>query len=202
MAEAGLVADHEAFAGLAADLLGADIGPGRAADLDRAVRAGSRAAGDPLGPEALATRLRTAPPGDPVRRAFVEALTISETHFFRLQGQFDALAERVLPALLAVFGRAVFWPARPKVVAAPREGWWARIAGVCINRPWATLVAGVALFVAVPAAVLREENNPLALMDACRDVRMSLMVRPGRSPTAPLNGAPQTPSGSPRRPDQ
>jgi len=104
VAEAGLVADHEAFAGLAADLLGADIGPGRAADLDRAVRAATRAAGDPLGPEALATRLRTAPPGDPVRRAFVEALTISETHFFRLQGQFDALAERVFPALLA--GRA------------------------------------------------------------------------------------------------
>jgi hypothetical protein len=30
----------------------------------------------------------------------VEALTICETHFFRLGRQFDALGERVLPALL------------------------------------------------------------------------------------------------------
>jgi chemotaxis protein methyltransferase CheR len=35
-----------------------------------------------------------------VRRAFVEALSVSETHFFRIRAQFEALAERVLPALL------------------------------------------------------------------------------------------------------
>jgi RND superfamily putative drug exporter len=53
----------------------------------------------------------------------------------------------LLPALLSVFGRSVFWPARPKVVAVPRDGWWARVAGFCINRPWATLVTGVGIFV-------------------------------------------------------
>ena len=55
----------------------------------------------------------------------------------------------LLPALLAVFGRAVFWPARPRVTVTPRDGWWARIAGFCVNRPWVTLVAGAGIFVAL-----------------------------------------------------
>lgn len=55
----------------------------------------------------------------------------------------------LLPALLAAFGSAVFWPARPKVSSAPRDSRWARVAGFCINRPWATLVAGVAIFVSL-----------------------------------------------------
>src|SRR5437588_5295215 len=91
------------LARVAAEVLGADVGAARAADLDRAVRA-ARAAGsladEPFEPGALARRLRAAPPGDPLRRAFVEALTISETHFFRIRGHFDVLAERVVPALM------------------------------------------------------------------------------------------------------
>ncbi|HEV7865896.1 MAG TPA: hypothetical protein VGR20_24585, partial [Acidimicrobiia bacterium] len=49
---------------VAAELLGADVGVARAADLDRAVRAAGRKAGEPLAAGALARRLRSAPPGD------------------------------------------------------------------------------------------------------------------------------------------
>jgi len=113
MVERGVVAGSDAFAGVAADIVGAEIGPGRAADLDRAVQAAARAAGDPVSPETLAARLRSASPGDPVRRAFVEAITISETQLFRLQGQFDALADHVLPELAAgrPAGRLRLWSA-------------------------------------------------------------------------------------------
>jgi len=85
---------------IAAELVGLDVGPARAADLDRAVAAATAAAGEALGPAGLARRLREAAPDDPLLRAFVEALTICETHFFRLRRQFDALGQRVLPALL------------------------------------------------------------------------------------------------------
>ncbi len=91
----------EALVAVAAELLGADVGTARAADLDRAARAAAAVAGEPLDGPALAGRLRSAPVDDPVRTAFVQALTIRETHFFRVRGQFEALAERVLPDLLA-----------------------------------------------------------------------------------------------------
>jgi putative drug exporter of the RND superfamily len=45
------------------------------------------------------------------------------------------------PALLAVFGRAVFWPT--PIRHAQREGLWARLADVVISRPVVTLVLGV-----------------------------------------------------------
>jgi putative drug exporter of the RND superfamily len=47
----------------------------------------------------------------------------------------------LIPALLAVFGRATFWP-RP-VRLAKREGVWARVADVVIAHPAITLVIGV-----------------------------------------------------------
>jgi RND superfamily putative drug exporter len=50
----------------------------------------------------------------------------------------------LLPALLAVFGRAVFWPSK----TAPREhgdGVWGRIAGRLVRRPALTLGIGVAV---------------------------------------------------------
>jgi RND superfamily putative drug exporter len=48
----------------------------------------------------------------------------------------------LLPALLAIFGRAVFWPTK----TAPRdhtEGMWGRIAGRLVTRPALTLAIGV-----------------------------------------------------------
>jgi chemotaxis protein methyltransferase CheR len=92
--------DSEVLVRMAAELLGADVRTVRVGDLDRAVRAAAEVAGERLDGQALAQRLRAAPPGDHLRRAFIGALTISETHFFRMRGQFEALAERVLPALI------------------------------------------------------------------------------------------------------
>ena len=51
----------------------------------------------------------------------------------------------LLPALLAIFGRAVFWPTRT-APRAHREGTWGRIAGRLVQRPALTLVAGVVVF--------------------------------------------------------
>jgi chemotaxis methyl-accepting protein methylase len=82
--------ESEALVRVAAELLGADVGSARAADLDRAVAAATAAAGESLDAAGLARRLRAAAPDDPLRRAFVEALTICETHFFRLGRQFEA----------------------------------------------------------------------------------------------------------------
>jgi putative drug exporter of the RND superfamily len=45
------------------------------------------------------------------------------------------------PALLAVFGRTVFWPT--PIRHAQREGLWARLADIVIARPVVTLVLGV-----------------------------------------------------------
>jgi RND superfamily putative drug exporter len=54
------------------------------------------------------------------------------------------------PALLAVFGRAVFWPT--PVRHTDREGLWARLADVVIARPVVTLVAGVVFLGALALA--------------------------------------------------
>ena len=56
----------------------------------------------------------------------------------------------LIPALLAVFGRATFWP-RP-VRLAKREGIWARVADVVIAHPAITLVIGVLFFAALGTA--------------------------------------------------
>jgi RND superfamily putative drug exporter len=55
----------------------------------------------------------------------------------------------LIPALIATFGRAVFWP-RP-VRPVKREGLWARLADVVIAHPVITLVLGV-VFLAVLGA--------------------------------------------------
>jgi putative drug exporter of the RND superfamily len=57
------------------------------------------------------------------------------------------------PALLAIFGRAVFWPGKLKVeeTATPL---WGRIASRVVARPLATLVAGVVAFGGLAVAVI------------------------------------------------
>ncbi|HEY6280129.1 MAG TPA: MMPL family transporter [Streptosporangiaceae bacterium] len=55
----------------------------------------------------------------------------------------------LIPALIAVLGRALFWP-RP-VKPAKREGLWARLSDVVIAHPVVTLVLGVALLAALGA---------------------------------------------------
>jgi len=59
----------------------------------------------------------------------------------------------LLPALLAIFGRAAFWPTR--VVAGDnRRGLWGRVAGRLVRRPGVTLGIGVLVFVALASAAL------------------------------------------------
>jgi putative drug exporter of the RND superfamily len=60
----------------------------------------------------------------------------------------------LLPALLAIFGRAVFWPTGASVRAHQRPGLWDRIGVATTRRPAITLVAGVVLFVALGATLL------------------------------------------------
>ncbi len=57
----------------------------------------------------------------------------------------------LLPALLAIFGTAAFWPSR---VAAgdTQDGWWGRTAGRLVARPALTLATGVVVFGALAAA--------------------------------------------------
>lgn len=50
-----------------------------------------------------------------------------------------------LPALLAVLGRAVFWPSKTRK-REPKIGLWGRVADQVIKRPKLTLLAGVVIF--------------------------------------------------------
>ena len=59
----------------------------------------------------------------------------------------------LLPALLAVLGRSVFWPKMPKVGPA-RHGAWGSIAGKVVARPVATLLVGLVVFGGLGAAML------------------------------------------------
>lgn len=50
-----------------------------------------------------------------------------------------------LPALLAVLGRAVFWPSKT-IKSPPKIGIWGRVADQVIKKPVLTLIAGVLIF--------------------------------------------------------
>lgn len=58
----------------------------------------------------------------------------------------------LLPALLAIFGRAAFWPSKPKP-GGSSTGLWGRIASRLVKRPAAALLTGVIVFGALSAAV-------------------------------------------------
>jgi RND superfamily putative drug exporter len=58
----------------------------------------------------------------------------------------------LLPALLAIFGRAAFWPSKPKP-GGETTGIWGRVASRVVKRPAAALLIGVIIFGALSAAV-------------------------------------------------
>jgi len=60
----------------------------------------------------------------------------------------------LLPALLAIFGRAVFWPTGAAARSHERHGLWDRIGVIVTRRPALTLVVGVVLFGALGATLL------------------------------------------------
>jgi putative drug exporter of the RND superfamily len=57
----------------------------------------------------------------------------------------------LLPALLAIFGRAAFWPSSVRP-GAGRAGWWGPTCARIVRRPTATLVAGLVIFGALAVA--------------------------------------------------
>ncbi|MGH9044311.1 MAG: MMPL family transporter [Acidimicrobiales bacterium] len=58
----------------------------------------------------------------------------------------------LLPALLAIAGKATFWPSR--LVHREREGTWGIIAGRLVNRPAVSLSVGLVVFGALAVAVI------------------------------------------------
>lgn len=64
-----------------------------------------------------------------------------------------AAALTLMPALLAIFGRAVFWPSRPRP-SARRVVLWGRVAEHVVRRPLVMLAAGVVLFGALAAGLV------------------------------------------------
>jgi len=59
----------------------------------------------------------------------------------------------LLPALLAIFGRAVFWPRIP-VAGQVKRGAWGRIAAKVVSRPVLTLVIGLVVLGGLALAML------------------------------------------------
>jgi RND superfamily putative drug exporter len=58
----------------------------------------------------------------------------------------------LLPALLAIFGRAAFWPTRTRA-GTGKVGVWGRLAARIVKRPAAALITGVVVFGALAVAV-------------------------------------------------
>ena len=58
----------------------------------------------------------------------------------------------LLPALLAIFGRAAFWPSRTRA-GTGKVGIWGRIAARIVRRPAVALITGVVIFGALASAV-------------------------------------------------
>ena len=63
----------------------------------------------------------------------------------------------LLPALLGVFGRAVFWPREPTGPAA--EGLWVRLAESVVRHPVPTLIAGVVALGALAAVATGYQSS-------------------------------------------
>jgi len=64
-----------------------------------------------------------------------------------------AIGLTLLPALLAIFGRRAFWPAKVRA-GEQREGLWGGVAARLVRRPQATLAIGVIVFLALAVGAL------------------------------------------------
>ena len=60
----------------------------------------------------------------------------------------------LLPALLAILGRKVFWPGRTTPASVESRGLWERVGVISTRRPLATLVVGLVLFSALSLTLL------------------------------------------------
>ncbi len=73
----------------------------------------------------------------------------------------------LLPALLAIFGRAVFWPSRTRPEAQPRATLYGRIAAGVVRKPRVVAIVGLLFFAALalgqvgaPAAGFADQSSP------------------------------------------
>jgi RND superfamily putative drug exporter len=64
-----------------------------------------------------------------------------------------------LPALLAILGRAVFWPSGTRQTNRNQIGLWGRIGGPVLSRPLTTLVVGLIFFVGLALGQLGTGNT-------------------------------------------
>ena len=63
----------------------------------------------------------------------------------------------LLPALLAIFGRAVFWPSK-RTKEATKAGFWGRVSSSVIQRPATVLTIGVAVFICLALFVTQYKS--------------------------------------------
>jgi RND superfamily putative drug exporter len=89
--------------------------------------------------------------------AALMSLIIAQFNFYQALGPALAIGIALmliagltlLPALLAIFGRAVFWPSKARLDENPRANIYGRIAGVVVRRPVPVAVAGAIIFGAI-----------------------------------------------------
>ncbi len=72
----------------------------------------------------------------------------------------------LLPALLAIFGRAVFWPSRARLVENPRANIYGRIAAQVVRRPMPVAVVGAIIFGAIALGQIGTTTAGFADMSA------------------------------------
>jgi putative drug exporter of the RND superfamily len=94
--------------------------------------------------------------------AALVSLVIAEFAFYQSLGPALAIGIALmllagltlLPALLAIFGRAVFWPTGAAAQPEQRKGAWDRVGVVATRHPRPTLAAGLILFGSLAAILL------------------------------------------------
>ena len=69
----------------------------------------------------------------------------------------------LLPALLAIFGRAVFWPSKTQE-GTGKAGVWGRVSARIVRHPGPTLVAGLVVFGGLAFAVTASTFAPLLML--------------------------------------
>src|SRR4029077_7976632 len=67
----------------------------------------------------------------------------------------------LLPALISIAGKAIFWPSHP-AVGQPTTGAWGRVATRVVRRPVVVLAAGLILFAGLTAGVTAFEIGGFA----------------------------------------
>jgi putative drug exporter of the RND superfamily len=72
----------------------------------------------------------------------------------------------LLPALLAIFGRAVFWPSRARLEENPRPNIYGRIAAVVVRRPMPVAIIGAIIFGAIALGQIGTTTAGFADMSA------------------------------------